>query len=106
MRRATSPRGHLKEAAGDRGRPCGLFASLSWRIGIQAHHPGARRGRAPTHKITGPVAAFVLNPNPHVQFGERAAPPPSAELQALQPIKDPRHLGLKVVTEFVRARRA
>ena len=85
--------------------PCGLFAGAD---------PGADRVFAPSSwsaarwcasapRTPGACGgASVLNPESNVQFGEGGAGTFS-DGKLYSQIKDPRHLGRKVLTEFVKA---
>jgi uncharacterized FAD-dependent dehydrogenase len=83
--------------------PCGLLAGADpGPDGLQADHPGARQGRARAHeRHLGPVAQ-ALNPESNVQFGEGGAGTFS-DGKLYSQIKDPQHLGRKVLEEFVKA---
>jgi uncharacterized FAD-dependent dehydrogenase len=84
--------------------PCGLFASL---ILAQAGYRPIilERGkvvRERTKDTWGLWRNSVLNPESNVQFGEGGAGTFS-DGKLYSQIKDPRHLGRKVLTEFVKA---
>ncbi len=85
--------------------PCGIFAALVLaQMGLQADRAGARQGGARAHQgHLGPVAqATCCTPSRNVQFGEGGAGTFS-DGKLYSQIKDPRHLGRKVMTEFVKA---
>ncbi|MBL6854444.1 MAG: NAD(P)/FAD-dependent oxidoreductase [Alphaproteobacteria bacterium] len=84
--------------------PCGLFAAL---ILAQAGYRPIilERGKAVrerTKDTWGLWRKSVLNPESNVQFGEGGAGTFS-DGKLYSQIKDPRHLGRKVLTEFVKA---
>jgi uncharacterized FAD-dependent dehydrogenase len=84
--------------------PCGLFAGL---ILAQAEYRPIilERGkivRERTRDTWGLWRKSVLNPESNVQFGEGGAGTFS-DGKLYSQIKDPRHLGRKVLTEFVKA---
>jgi uncharacterized protein len=84
--------------------PCGLFAAL---ILAQAGYRPIilERGkvvRARTKDTWGLWRKSVLNPESNVQFGEGGAGTFS-DGKLYSQIKDPRHLGRRVLTEFVKA---
>ena len=71
--------------------------------GLSPDHPRARQGGARAHQgHLGPVAQAVLDPESNVQFGEGGAGTFS-DGKLYSQIKDPQHLGRKVLTEFVKA---
>jgi uncharacterized FAD-dependent dehydrogenase len=84
--------------------PCGLFAAL---ILAQAGYRPIilERGKAVRERTKDTWALWrksVLDPESNVQFGEGGAGTFS-DGKLYSQIKDPRHLGRKVLTEFVRA---
>jgi uncharacterized FAD-dependent dehydrogenase len=84
--------------------PCGLFAALI--LAQSGFHPILlERGkvvRERTKDTWGLWRKSVLNPESNVQFGEGGAGTFS-DGKLYSQIKDPRHLGRKVLTEFVAA---
>ena len=84
--------------------PCGLFAGLL--LAEMGFHPiileRGKRVRERTKDTFGLWRHGVLNPESNVQFGEGGAGTFSDGKLHSQ-IKDPRHLGRKVLTEFVKA---
>src|ERR1700759_569721 len=84
--------------------PCGLFAALI--LAQSGFRPIIlERGKAVrerTKDTWGLWRKSVLNPESNVQFGEGGAGTFS-DGKLYSQIKDPRHLGRKVLTEFVRA---
>ena len=84
--------------------PCGIFAALV--LAQMGFRPIVlERGRAVrerTQDTWGLWRKHVLNPESNVQFGEGGAGTFS-DGKLYSQIKDPRHLGRKVLTEFVKA---
>ncbi|MEW6415914.1 MAG: NAD(P)/FAD-dependent oxidoreductase [Pseudomonadota bacterium] len=84
--------------------PCGIFAALV--LAQMGFKPIVlERGRAVrerTQDTWGLWRKHVLNPESNVQFGEGGAGTFS-DGKLYSQIKDPRHLGRKVLTEFVKA---
>ncbi len=84
--------------------PCGIFAALL--LAQMGFRPIVlERGRAVrerTKDTWGLWRKHVLNPESNVQFGEGGAGTFS-DGKLYSQIKDPRHLGRKVLTEFVKA---
>jgi uncharacterized FAD-dependent dehydrogenase len=84
--------------------PCGIFAALV--LAQMGFKPIVlERGRAVrerTQDTWGLWRRHVLNPESNVQFGEGGAGTFS-DGKLYSQIKDPRHLGRKVLTEFVKA---
>jgi uncharacterized FAD-dependent dehydrogenase len=86
----------------------GFGPAACWRAdagpdGLQAHRAGARQEvRERTKDTWGLWRKNVLNPESNVQFGEGGAGTFS-DGKLYSQIKDPRHLGRKVLTEFVKA---
>ncbi|MHB1188349.1 NAD(P)/FAD-dependent oxidoreductase [Thiobacillus sp.] len=84
--------------------PCGIFAALV--LAQMGFRPIVlERGRAVrerTQDTWGLWRKHVLNPESNVQFGEGGAGTFS-DGKLYSHIKDPRHLGRKVLTEFVKA---
>ncbi len=84
--------------------PCGIFAALL--LAQMGFKPIVlERGKAVrerTQDTWGLWRKHVLNPESNVQFGEGGAGTFS-DGKLYSQIKDPRHLGRKVLTEFVRA---
>ena len=84
--------------------PCGIFAALV--LAQMGFRPIVlERGktvRERTRDTWGLWRKKVLNPESNVQFGEGGAGTFS-DGKLYRPIKDPRHLGRKVMTEFVQA---
>jgi uncharacterized protein len=84
--------------------PCGIFAALSLAqmgfrpIVIERGKPVRQR----TKDTWGLWRKHVLNPESNVQFGEGGAGTFS-DGKLYSQIKDPRHLGRKVMSEFVKA---
>jgi len=83
--------------------PCGLFAALLLaQMGFKPIILETRQSGARTHQgHLGAMAQKHSQPESNVQFGEGGAG--TFRRQALQPDQDPRHLGRKVLTEFVKA---
>jgi len=84
--------------------PCGLFAALilaqaGYRPIVLERGKGVRER---TKDTWGLWRRSVLNPESNVQFGEGGAGTFS-DGKLYSQIKDPRHLGRKVLTEFVKA---
>ncbi|PKO73640.1 MAG: hypothetical protein CVU23_01620 [Betaproteobacteria bacterium HGW-Betaproteobacteria-17] len=101
--------GHAPENLGERPivvgfGPCGIFAALV--LAQMGFKPIVlERGRAVrerTQDTWGLWRKHVLNPESNVQFGEGGAGTFS-DGKLYSQIKDPRHLGRKVLTEFVKA---
>jgi uncharacterized FAD-dependent dehydrogenase len=84
--------------------PCGLFAGLLLaQMGLRPIIlDRGKRVRERTKDTWGLWRRGVLNPESNVQFGEGGAGTFS-DGKLYSQIKDPRHLGRKVLTEFVRA---
>ncbi len=84
--------------------PCGIFAALV--LAQMGFRPIVlERGKAVrerTQDTWGLWRKHVLNPESNVQFGEGGAGTFS-DGKLYSQIKDPRHLGRKVITEFVKA---
>ena len=84
--------------------PCGLFAALI--LAQSGFRPiileRGKEVRARTKDTWGLWRRSVLNPESNVQFGEGGAGTFS-DGKLYSQIKDPRHLGRKVLTEFVNA---
>jgi uncharacterized protein len=84
--------------------PCGLFAGLI--LAQSGFRPiileRGKEVRARTKDTWGLWRRSVLNPESNVQFGEGGAGTFS-DGKLYSQIKDPRHLGRKVLTEFVKA---
>ena len=84
--------------------PCGIFAALV--LAQMGFRPIVlERGKAVrerTQDTWGLWRKHVLNPESNVQFGEGGAGTFS-DGKLYSQIKDPRHLGRKVLTEFVKA---
>ena len=84
--------------------PCGLFAALI--LAQSGFRPiileRGKEVRARTKDTWGLWRRSVLNPESNVQFGEGGAGTFS-DGKLYSQIKDPRHLGRKVLTEFVKA---
>ena len=84
--------------------PCGLFAGLI--LAQAGFRPilleRGKEVRARTKDTWGLWRRSVLNPESNVQFGEGGAGTFS-DGKLYSQIKDPRHLGRKVLTEFVKA---
>ncbi len=85
--------------------PCGLFAALI--LAQSGYRPIIlERGKAVRERTKDTWALWrksVLDPESNVQFGEGGAGTFS-DGKLYSQIKDPRHLGRKVLTEFVRKR--
>jgi uncharacterized protein len=98
------PNDHLKRPLVIGAGPCGLFAALI--LAQSGFHPIVlERGKAVrerTKDTWGLWRRSVLNPESNVQFGEGGAGTFS-DGKLYSQIKDPRHLGRKVLTEFVKA---
>ncbi|MFN3751632.1 MAG: NAD(P)/FAD-dependent oxidoreductase [Thiobacillus sp.] len=101
--------GHAPDDLGERPLvvgfgPCGIFAALV--LAQMGFKPIVlERGRAVrerTQDTWGLWRRHVLNPESNVQFGEGGAGTFS-DGKLYSQIKDPRHLGRKVLTEFVKA---
>jgi uncharacterized protein len=101
--------GHAPEHLSDRPivvgfGPCGIFAALV--LAQMGFRPIVlERGKAVrerTQDTWGLWRKHVLNPESNVQFGEGGAGTFS-DGKLYSQIKDPRHLGRKVLTEFVKA---
>lgn len=101
--------GHAPEGLAERPivvgfGPCGIFAALV--LAQMGFRPIVlERGKAVrerTQDTWGLWRRHVLNPESNVQFGEGGAGTFS-DGKLYSQIKDPRHLGRKVLTEFVRA---
>ncbi|MBI3044875.1 MAG: NAD(P)/FAD-dependent oxidoreductase [Betaproteobacteria bacterium] len=84
--------------------PCGFFAGLL--LAQMGFHPllldRGRIVRERTRDTWGLWRKSVLNPESNVQFGEGGAGTFS-DGKLYSQVKDPRHLGRKVLTEFVKA---
>jgi len=100
----TFPNGYLKRPLVIGAGPCGLFAALI--LAQSGFRPIIlERGkvvRERTKDTWGLWRRSVLDPESNVQFGEGGAGTFS-DGKLYSQIKDPRHLGRKVLTEFVRA---
>jgi uncharacterized FAD-dependent dehydrogenase len=98
------PNDHLKRPLVIGAGPCGLFAALI--LAQSGFRPIIlERGkvvRERTKDTWGLWRRSVLNPESNVQFGEGGAGTFS-DGKLYSQIKDPRHLGRKVLTEFVQA---
>jgi len=98
------PNDHLKRPLVIGAGPCGLFAALI--LAQSGFRPIVlERGkvvRERTKDTWGLWRRSVLNPESNVQFGEGGAGTFS-DGKLYSQIKDPRHLGRKVLTEFVKA---
>ena len=101
--------GHAPENLGERPivvgfGPCGIFAALV--LAQMGFRPIVlERGKAVrerTQDTWGLWRKHVLNPESNVQFGEGGAGTFS-DGKLYSQIKDPKHLGRKVLTEFVKA---
>jgi hypothetical protein len=101
--------GHAPDDLGERPivvgfGPCGIFAALV--LAQMGFRPIVlERGKAVrerTQDTWGLWRKHVLNPESNVQFGEGGAGTFS-DGKLYSQIKDPRHLGRKVLTEFVKA---
>jgi uncharacterized FAD-dependent dehydrogenase len=84
--------------------PCGIFAALVLaQMGFQAHRAGARQDVRERTRTPGACGASASStPRSNVQFGEGGAGTFS-DGKLYSQIKDPRHLGRKVMAEFVKA---
>ena len=84
--------------------PCGIFAALT--LAHMGFKPivleRGKKVRERTQDTWGLWRKHVLNPESNVQFGEGGAGTFS-DGKLYSQIKDPRHLGRKVMTEFVKA---
>jgi uncharacterized FAD-dependent dehydrogenase len=101
---ASFPNHHLKRPLVIGTGPCGLFAGL---ILAQSDFcpiilERGKEVRARTKDTWGLWRRSVLNPESNVQFGEGGAGTFS-DGKLYSQIKDPHHLGRKVLTEFVKA---
>jgi uncharacterized protein len=98
------PNDHLKRPLVIGTGPCGLFAGLI--LAQSGFRPiileRGKEVRARTKDTWGLWRRSVLNPESNVQFGEGGAGTFS-DGKLYSQIKDPRHLGRKVLTEFVKA---
>jgi uncharacterized FAD-dependent dehydrogenase len=98
------PNDHLKRPLVIGAGPCGLFAALI--LAQSGFRPiileRGKEVRARTKDTWGLWRRSVLNPESNVQFGEGGAGTFS-DGKLYSQIKDPRHLGRKVLTEFVKA---
>ena len=101
---ASFPNDHLKRPLVIGTGPCGLFAGLI--LAQSGFRPiileRGKEVRARTKDTWGLWRRSVLNPESNVQFGEGGAGTFS-DGKLYSQIKDPRHLGRKVLTEFVKA---
>ena len=99
-----APRGTFQRPVVIGAGPCGLFAGLI--LAQAGYRPIVlERGkvvRERTKDTWGLWRRSVLNPESNVQFGEGGAGTFS-DGKLYSQIKDPRHLGRKVLTEFVKA---
>ena len=100
---ARAPRNFLRPLVIGAG-PCGLFAALI--LAQSGFRPiileRGKEVRARTKDTWGLWRRSVLDPESNVQFGEGGAGTFS-DGKLYSQIKDPRHLGRKVLTEFVKA---
>jgi len=101
---ASFPNADLKRPLVIGAGPCGLFAALI--LAQSGFRPiileRGKEVRARTKDTWGLWRRSVLNPESNVQFGEGGAGTFS-DGKLYSQIKDPRHLGRKVLTEFVQA---
>src|SRR5471032_2894315 len=101
---ASFPNADLKRPLVIGAGPCGLFAALI--LAQSGFRPiileRGKEVRARTKDTWGLWRRSVLNPESNVQFGEGGAGTFS-DGKLYSQIKDPRHLGRKVLTEFVKA---
>jgi uncharacterized FAD-dependent dehydrogenase len=101
---ASFPNADLKRPLVIGAGPCGLFAALI--LAQSGFRPiileRGKEVRARTKDTWGLWRRSVLNPESNVQFGEGGAGTFS-DGKLYSQIKDPRHLGRKVLTEFVAA---